>query len=124
MISLSAAHGQQAQRQCFTWNISQTTSVTAPRFLIARRPVLVHTAIPDAIDMIPDFVPEVEKRGTTEDKYDNQSPEIEISHSRGPFVMSFYLSILNAIARDRMLCAVLGGVVIGGLLAGFVWPGG
>ena len=83
MISLSAAHGQQAQRQCFTWNISQTTSVTAPRFLIARRPVLVHTATPDAIDMIPDFVPDVEKRGSTEEKYDDQLPEIEISHSHG-----------------------------------------
>ena len=95
-----------------------------PRFLIARSPALVHTAIPDAIDMIPDFVPEVEKRGSTEEKYDDQFPEIEISHSRGPFVVSFYLSILNAIARSRMLCALVGGVVTGGSLALFVWPGG
>ncbi len=74
--------------------------------------------------MIPDFVPEVEKRGSTEEKYDDQSPEIEMSHSRGPFVVSLYFSILNAIARDRILCAIVGGVVNGGLLAGFVWPGG
>ena len=95
-----------------------------PRLLIGRSPVLVHASISDAIDMSPDCVPEVEKRGSTEEKYDDQSPEIEISHLRGPFVVSFYFSILNAIARSRMLCAVLGGVVTGGMLAGFVWPGG
>ena len=95
-----------------------------PRFLIALSPALVHTAVPNAIDMIPDFVPKVEKRGSTKEKYDDQQPEIEISHSRGPFVVSFYLSILNANARSRMLCAVVGGVVTGGLLAWFVWPGG
>ena len=50
------------------WSMSETP----PRFFIARSPVLVHTAIPAAIDMFPDFAKEVEKRGSAEEKYDDQ----------------------------------------------------